>query len=164
MKDNLSAFITPFVKELEALFVFGMQCRFNYPTCRISNLLSQSETVNLRAILLFMIGDHSTQNKISNLKSSGKAACRRCKMHSELVDGQYVYGQNEVQCVHPPERRTARELRYGVDTFIRLKNNKKPGMNIVCNLAYLEIHTYGDCIIWMGLTCQGIWSTMLCML
>jgi hypothetical protein len=104
MKANLSAFITPFVKELEALYVYGMQCIFNYPTCRISNLLSQSEIVNLRAFFMFMTGDHPAQCKISNLKSLGKAACRRCKMHSELVDGQYVYGQSEVQCMHPPER------------------------------------------------------------
>jgi len=46
-------------------------------------------------------------------------------MHSELVDGQYVYGQNEVQCVHPPEKRTAKELRHSMDTYIRLKNDKK---------------------------------------
>jgi hypothetical protein len=36
MKDNLSAFITPFVKELEALFVYDMQFRFIYPTYKIS--------------------------------------------------------------------------------------------------------------------------------
>jgi len=38
MKKNLNAFITPFVKELEALFVDGMHCRFNYPVRSINNL------------------------------------------------------------------------------------------------------------------------------
>ena len=46
-------------------------------------------------------------------------------MHSELVDGQYVYSENERQFEHPPERQTAKELGQSVDTFIRLKNNKK---------------------------------------
>ena len=75
MKENLTAFITPFVEELEA------------------------------------------QSKIANLKSSGKAACRRCKMHSELVDGQYVYSENERQFVHLLERQTAKELRQSGHTY-----------------------------------------------
>jgi len=51
MKENIIAFITPFVQELETLFVDGMHCRFNYPVSTISNLLPQSETPNLRAII-----------------------------------------------------------------------------------------------------------------
>jgi len=143
MKENLTAFITPFVEELEALFVDGMHCRFNYPVCRISNLLPQSETPNLRALFMFMTGDHPAQCKISNLKSSGRAACRRCKMHSELVDGQYVYGESERQCQHPPERRTAKELRHSVDTLIRLKNDKKAR-----NEHSMDSRVTGDSQLW----------------
>lgn len=104
IKDNISDFINHFTKDLEALFLYGMECKFNYPTCKINNFLPYSETINFRAILMFMTGDHSVQCKLSNLKSSGKIVCRKCKMHSELVDDQHIYGQNEVQCVHPPER------------------------------------------------------------
>ena len=39
MKENLTAFITPFVEQLKALFVNGMQCRFNCPISRINNFL-----------------------------------------------------------------------------------------------------------------------------
>jgi len=46
-------------------------------------------------------------------------------MHSELIDDQYVYNENERQCVHPSEMQTAKELRQSVDTLIRLKNDKK---------------------------------------
>ena len=124
MRKNIIAFTRPFIEELETLFVDGMECRYNYPTCRINNLLPRSETLNVRAVLMLLTGNHPAQCKISNLKSSGKSACRRCKMHSELVDGRYVYGDNENQFIHPPMRRIAKELSHSVNILTRLQNDK----------------------------------------
>ena len=68
--------------------------------------------------------DHPAQRKISNLKSSGKFTCQKYKIHSKLVDGQYIYGKNERQFTHPLKKCTVEELSHSMDTLLRLKNNK----------------------------------------
>lgn len=67
MRKNIIAFTRPFIEELETLFVDGMECRYNYPTLRISNLLPRSETLNVRAVLMLLTGNHPAQCKISNM-------------------------------------------------------------------------------------------------
>jgi len=124
MKQNIFAFIQPFVEELESLFVNGIICRYNYPSQRISNSLSNSGTPTIRVILMLLTGDHPAQCKIANLKSSGKSGCRRCKMDSTRnADGRYVYGNNVMQVQHPPARRSASELHASVRRWRTLKND-----------------------------------------
>jgi len=65
-------------------------------------------------------------------------------MHLQLVDGQYVYGENERQYLHPPERRTAKELhRRSADILIRLKNGKKAR-----NEHSMDFGVTGDSKLW----------------
>ena len=126
MKENISAFVQPFVEELEDLFLDGITCQYNYPCRRISNILQNSETPKIIVILMLLTGDHPAQYKISNLKSSGKSGCRRCKMDStQNADGRYIYGNNEWQAQHPPPRRSAIELHESVRKWRALKNDKE---------------------------------------
>ena len=81
-------FLKPFIKELEQLSYKGFKVHYNYPSNKISNLIPQTppEGDTIWAILMLVTRDHPTQSKLCMFKQSGKCACRRCKMHSTLMN------------------------------------------------------------------------------
>jgi hypothetical protein len=102
VKQGTIQLLMPLILELEEIFMFGFVAYFN-------NLLGV-EKHHIRAMLMLVMGDHPTQCKIRKLKQSGKSACRRCKMLSQLQEGRYVYGENLLQIHRAPEKRTSKEL------------------------------------------------------
>jgi hypothetical protein len=55
-------------------------------------------------------GDHVVQCSLGCVKQSRKSRCKRCIMHSTLVDKTYIYGKNYKQSITPPLRRTTKDL------------------------------------------------------
>jgi hypothetical protein len=122
VKKAAIAFLKPFVEELEQVFCEGFKVHYNYPSSNISNLISETqEGDTIQAILMLVTRDHPAQSKLCMFKQSGKCACRRCKMHSTLVNRidsleqnrtkhEYVYDQNLRQALVVPQQRSSQEL------------------------------------------------------
>lgn len=86
--------------------------------------------LNIKAMLMLVTRDHPAQCKMGMLKQSGKSACRRCKMKSELRDGRYVYGHNRKHIFYPPQKRSAAQLWQAVRGLNRLPSNIRSAITV----------------------------------
>ena len=84
--NGLDAFLEPLIRELEELFVDGIQVQYNYPVEVIegSGVLS-SCSFQLRAILAIFTSDHPAQCKFGGWNTGGHSGCRNCKMSSRWM-------------------------------------------------------------------------------
>jgi hypothetical protein len=114
----LRACLTPFIAELEDLFVNGFRTLFPYDFQKIRLSLPVhdiGEPIILRAILMNFTGDHPAQSKAGMLKAGGHLACRRHNIfpHKERILGEGgipLYEDNQEYVRFPPSRRTAQSL------------------------------------------------------
>ena len=79
--NSLDAFLEPLIREVEELFVDGIEVEYNYPCDLIDGtaLLSYPK-FQLRAALVLFTGDHPAQCKFGGWNQTGHSACRNCKM------------------------------------------------------------------------------------
>jgi hypothetical protein len=93
IKQSMVKLLEPFIKGLHKIYYDGFNV--DYPhSLMVEHFPNIPRDLNIKAMLMLVIGDHPAQCKMGMLKQSGKSACRRCKMKSELRDGCYVYGHN----------------------------------------------------------------------
>lgn len=122
MEDNsgtvLRACLTPFMAELEDLFVNGYQTFFLYDYQRISMNLHVHDIrdfIILRAMLMNFTCDHSPQSKAGILKAGGYLACKR---HNLLAQKERILGEAGIPLFEdyqeyirfPPSRPIAQSL------------------------------------------------------
>lgn len=82
----LDAFLEPLIRELEELFVDGVEVEYNYPLDLIDGIGALSERkFQLRAILAIFTGDHPAQCKFGGWNTTGHSACRNCKMSTRWM-------------------------------------------------------------------------------
>jgi hypothetical protein len=114
----LRACLTPFIAELEDLFVNEFRTLFPYNSQKICTSLyvhDIREPIILRAMLMNFTGDHPTQSKAGMLKAGGHLACRRHNIfaHKERILGEGgtpLYEDNKEYVRFPPPRRTTQSL------------------------------------------------------
>ena len=110
----LRIYLTPFIAELEDLFVNGFRILFPYDSQKISMSLPVhdiGEPIILRAMLMNFTGNHPAQSKAGMLKAGGHLACRR---HNIFVNRERILGEvgiplyedNREYVRFPPPRRT----------------------------------------------------------
>ena len=110
--------LTPFIAELEDLFVNGFRTLFPYDSQKISMSLlvhDIGEPIILRAMLMNFTCDHSAQSKAGMLKAGGHLACRRHNISANrkgiLDDGGIpLYEDNREYVRFLPPCRTAQSL------------------------------------------------------
>jgi hypothetical protein len=114
----LSACLTPFIAELEDLFVNGFRILFPYDSqkiCMSLHVHDIREPIILRAMLMNFTGDHPTQSKTGMLKGGGHLACRRHNIfaHKERILGEGgipLYEDNKKYVRFSPPHRTTQSL------------------------------------------------------
>lgn len=114
----LRACLTPFIAELEDLFVNGFRTLFPYDSQKICISIFVHDIrkpIILRAMLMNFTCDHPTQSKAGMLKAGGHLACRRHNIfaHKEQILGEGkipIYEDNKEYVRFPPPRRTAQSL------------------------------------------------------
>lgn len=99
--DILSHFLVPILRDLETLFLEGLEIAYNYPCSRIfEGLEGSGNSCTLRGILMLWTGDHPAQSKLGLLKDGGKNGCRRDRPHTKKVSGghipYYVFNDNRL--------------------------------------------------------------------
>ena len=105
---------TPFIAELEDLFVNEFRTLFPYDSKKISMSLSVHDIrkpILLRAMLMNFTGDHHAQSEAGMLKARGHLACRRhiifANRKRTLGEGGIpLYEDNREYVRFPPPRRT----------------------------------------------------------
>lgn len=99
--NGLDAFLEPFIRELEVLFVDGIEVEYNYPLELIQERRELTERkYSLRAILAIFTGDHPAQCKFGGWNQGGYSGCRNCKKSAKTnkpgpgTNAKVVYDSN----------------------------------------------------------------------
>ena len=104
-EEVMTAFLEPFVREMESALIDGFQVRYNFPPeliCEGLSVLSRIRESKLRANLMYWTGDHPAQTKVAEFKLSGYNACHRHKNVTEKLDGSKVFYPNNRWQAHDP--------------------------------------------------------------
>lgn len=139
----LDAFLEPFIRETQELFVDGIEVNYNYPTKLIQSdsLHNISGRFVLRATPAIFTGDHLAQCMFGGWNTTGHNACRICKMSSSwtkykpthgsdtnesqqsAIKGRAVYDNNRRQMRYPPRQRELQEVKEGVKAWAKAGTN-----------------------------------------
>ena len=104
-EEVMTAFLEPFIREMEFAFIDGFQECYNFPPeliCEGLSILSRIGESKLRAIPIYWTRDHPTQTKVAGFKLSGYNACRCHKNVTEKLDGIKVFYPNNRWQAHDP--------------------------------------------------------------
>lgn len=101
----MTAFLEPFMRELEYVLIHGFDVSYNFPLELISpHLIPSTRTsdLKLRAMPMYWTRDHPAQTKVAGFKLSGYQACGRCHMFEKPSTPKVVYPDNRRQAYDPP--------------------------------------------------------------
>lgn len=124
--NGLDAFLEPFIRELEVLFVDGIEVEYNYPVELIQERRELTERkYSLRAILAIFTGDHPAQCKFGGWNQGGYSGCRNCKTSAKTnkpgpgTNAKVVYDSNRQQMRYPPPARNLDEVKMAATEWMR---------------------------------------------
>jgi hypothetical protein len=79
----LDALLEPFIRDLQELYVDGIDVFYNYPVELVdSTQESTDKWCKVTVLVGVFTGDHLAQCKFGGWNLTGHAACRNCKMSS----------------------------------------------------------------------------------
>ncbi len=141
--NSLDAFLEPLIRELEELFVDGIEVQYNYPVDLIDGTGVLCGTkFHLRAILAIFTGDHPAQCKFGGWNTTGHSACRNCKMSTRWMKqksggretnqpqgtgfmGRAVYDNNRRQMRYPPHARQIEDVKDGARRWAKASSKQE---------------------------------------